>query len=168
MEDIEHRLEVSVPSTADHIPVFMDLESFDMNGDGNIDEDEERMAQFALSVYFQQRRISHRLIIPALRRHIRQDSDSPIEHAREGVLCLRRMMSGQHINPEDRPLRYLQDLVLNATTETLQQTEEEAIRSRREADKRITKRTAIIMNSVVGLAGLAAALIVHFTQGNCS
>ena len=78
------------------------------------------------------------------------------------------MMSGQSIDQDDRPLRYLQDLVLNATAEALQQVEEEVLKAQEESRKKVSKSNAVLSGSIIGLLGVCATLIVHFTEGNCS
>lgn len=149
-------LEISIP----HTPVMLRSISFEIRGE-DILEEEEQMVQFALATYFQQRSISHHVLIPALRRRIRIASDSPGSSEREAVGLLRRMMSGQLMDQDDRPLRYLQDLVLNATAEALQQVEEES-------RKKVSKSNAVLSGSIIGLLGVCATLIVHFTEGNGS
>ena len=156
-------LEISIP----HTPVIIRALSFEIAGE-DILEEEEQMAQFALATYFQQRSISHHVLIPALRRRIRIASDSPGSSEREAVSLLRRMMSGQSIDQDDRPLRYLQDLVLNATAEALQQVEEEVLKAQEESRKKVSKSNAVLSGSIIGLLGVCATLIVHFTEGNCS
>src|SRR5690606_33465977 len=98
------------------VPRVMDFQTIDLNGDGTIDPQEERMAEFAMQSYFYQRRVNRTRVLPYLRSHIRHASDSPVAGEREGVHALRRLMSGDRLEDE-RALRGLQDLVLNATTE---------------------------------------------------
>jgi len=160
-QDIEAGLSVTVPRVG-----VIDLEAFDFNCDGVIDLEEEKMAQFAIAAYFKQRRISQRLV-PVLKKHIHDATDSPVVNEREGVLALRRMMSGQTVDQDDRPLRYLQDLVINATTETLHQVEEEVRKVDELVKKKFSKRTVVISNLVVALLGMTTAFVVHFTDGNC-
>ena len=140
---------------------FIDLEAFDINHDGVLDEDEEKLAQYAVSLYFKQRRTGYHTILPSLRRHIHAASSSPGTPEGDSILALRRMVSTNSIMAGDQALTYLQNLVLKATADALVETE--GIASRR-----ISKKTAAIGSSVIGLLGIASTLLVHYTQGNCS
>jgi len=133
--------------------------------------EEERLAEFVLHTYFYQRRVNRQRVLPYLRHRIRQASDSPVSSEREGIHALRRLVGGERI-AEGRELLSLQDLVLNATTEALQSVEEESIHQGAEVKRRVTKKKAIcgaaVSSIVTAILGVAATLVVHFTQGNCS
>jgi len=158
-----------VPSRSElrHVESVQDLTRLDLNGDGRIDEEDERMAEFALQAYFYQRNSTRHRVLPYLRRRVRQASDSPLQYEREGVEALRQIMRGERLEQE-HPVAGIQELVLKAVTEALHSTEEEAMNYQQEAHRRVPRRrcvcTAAVSSSITAVMGAAVALIIKFTE----
>jgi len=163
MEGEQPRLAVIIPH--DQVVAFVDIESFDINQDGMIDEQEEAMARFAIKTYLQQHSSSYRTLLPALRKRIHRATDSPGTKEAESVSVLRRMMSGERFDRSDYHLAVLQNLILNATSEALQVTEAES-------DKKVTKKKAtsyaVASSTLTACLTIGAMLLIHFTDGNCN
>lgn len=165
-----HSGNAEVRVTIPHSPSINTLNMLDINGDGAIDEQEERMCEFAMSAYFYQRNVSRHRIVPRLRRRIRAGGDSPEE--RESLQELKQFLALRNVAElrDQRPLQVLQSMVLSATTEALQEIEKEAALNKQLADERWSRKkaliTTLVSNGITALLGLTSSLLIYYMGGN--
>ncbi len=121
IDDVERRLSlrdisIRLPETP-HLyssPTIMHLSQLAIDAQHN-DED-ERMSEVAISAYFRSTHTHVRdYVKPFLKRLIREAHDSPQREHREGIGSIRRMMSGIGDREDQRALRYIHDMVTEAT-----------------------------------------------------
>lgn len=98
--------------------------------------------------------------------HIRTALESPNVHERENLRAI-ESFHGQSLD-DDYLKRYLQELLLRATTDALATAESEAQESREEAEARVSKTKAayyaIASSTVTAILGIAATLAMHYTD----
>lgn len=166
-KDVESpRLKVLVPHRISRSAALVDLvpSSFSVSLFG----EEEDIAQLALTSYFRHNQSSHNIIIPHLRRHIRDATVSPKEEDRAKIILLKRMLNSSSLDQSEQAWNYLQAMILSSTADALQQTEELGNKYKKESEKKLSKRTVFLSNAAIGLLGIVATLFVHFTDKDCS
>jgi len=99
-------------------------------------------------------------------RHIRTQLQTPSSSERDN---LRALDSFNGSSLEDEYLkRYLQELLLRATTDALAKAESEAQEHKEEADARVSKTKAtyyaIASSTVTALLGIGATILTHYTD----
>jgi len=129
-------------------------------------EEEERMTQLMLNVYFSSRPDSQRIINPILRQQLRTAHSNPHLIDRNAIPALRRMITHSDLTHSAEEEFALQSIVFNATNHAISQLQSESSEHERLAQARWTKKKstvlaascAIISSSVTS----AMALLVYF------
>lgn len=132
------------------------LQPFDLNGDGIIDEEEEKLCRFAIDAYFSEHKINKDKVKVHLKKYIQDANNSPLSEERETVAELRRVMSGETSGATSRS-GSLPLILLKALATTLQDTEQTSI----------PKKKAYGTTIITGLLGVASTLLIKFIDNGC-
>lgn len=143
-------------------------ESFDIQESNEL----ERMSHVAMTLYFKSTRAGVvRQIEPKVRRKLEEAHDSPAREHREGINALRHLMSGIGDTNDQRALRFIHDLVTDATQDVLQSHQDQLDKAKKELEDRVPKKKAGLIaggaSLITGALAAAVTLILHFTNGNC-
>lgn len=163
-------LHINIP----HQPVIKPMaapiiqEPFTIDGPSEI----ERMSHVAMTLYFKSTRTDViRQIEPKIRMKLEEAHDSPAREHREGINALRHIISGIGDTDDQRALRFIHDLVTDATQDVIQSHQEQLDKAQKELDNRVPKKKAGVIAGIASLVtGAIAAtvtLIIHFTGNNC-
>ena len=153
---------VTMPVPLELPPTLSDVETMD---------EDERMCDVAINVYFRSERKAGSSVRDTVRPHLKNlikvAQDSPERQHREGIDSLRRILSGVATQDDHNAVKYIHDMVAKATEVAVEKQQSQIDTLQTQVKGGVKKSTAAIMSIITAVLGAAVSIAGTFGSNSC-